>query len=261
MSPLVAPLPAFARRELWRRVRMGDEAARERLVLTYAPLVKYVAGRMGAVLPRHVSLEDVTSWGLVGLLAAVDRYAPSRGVPFEAYALQRIRGEIIDEIRSQDWAPRSVRRRQRQLEAASRRVEQREGRPATDEELAREMGIGVDDLEAVLGQVAQASLFSLDEMFAAPGRDEATGALSDAIPDPGADIEAAGERMALRDALADAVAGLPERERIVVSLYFYDGLTLREIGEVLGVTESRCSQLMSKAVVRLRGHVHHLISQ
>jgi RNA polymerase sigma factor for flagellar operon FliA len=254
MSRLAPPLPAFALRELWRRVRKGDAEARERLVLAYAPLVKYVAGRMSSALPRHVDLEEVTSWGLVGLLKAVDGFDPRRGVPFEAYAIQRVRGEIIDEIRAQDWAPRSVRQRQRALEAAIRKVEQREGRPATDPELASELGVPEQELESLLGDVARASLFSLNEMVAAPGGEE-TAELAAVVADPSADTQAKGEQNALREAIAEAIVALPQRERVVVSLYFYDGLTLREIGQVLGVTESRCSQLLSKAVIRMRGRI------
>ena len=228
--------------------------ARERLVLTYAPLCKYVAGRMGSTLPSYIDLEDLTSYGLVGLLDAIDRFEPSRGVKFETFALARIRGAIIDELRSLDWAPRALRQNQRRLIQVSGEIEQREGRPASDEELAQAMGLTGPELDQLLADIAGSSMVALEELFAPSPNDDEALALGDAVedetsPQPGP----ATEHAILRDLLADAIVRLPERERIVVSLYHYDGLSLREIGEVLGVTESRASQLRTKAIVRLRG--------
>ena len=240
---------------LWRRYKIGkDPMARERLVLTYAPLCKYVAGRLGSTLPSYIDLEDLTSYGLVGLLDAIDRFEPSRGVKFETFALARIRGAIIDELRSLDWAPRALRQNQRRLIQVSGEIEQREGRPASDEELAQAMGLTGPELDQLLADIAGSSMVALEELFAPSPNDDEALALGDAVedetsPQPGP----ATEHAILRDLLADAIVRLPERERIVVSLYHYDGLSLREIGEVLGVTESRASQLRTKAIVRLRG--------
>lgn len=240
---------------LWRRYKANkDPHARERLVLTYAPLCKYVAGRMGSTLPSYIDLEDLTSYGLVGLLDAIDRFEPSRGVKFETFALARIRGAIIDELRSLDWAPRALRQNQRRLIQVSSEIEQREGRPATDAELAAAMGLTVPELDQLLADIAGSSMVALEELFAPSPNDDEALALGDAVedensPQPGP----ATEHAVLRDLLADAIVRLPERERIVVSLYHYDGLSLREVGQVLGVTESRASQLRTKAIVRLRG--------
>jgi len=240
---------------LWRRYKIShDPLARERLVLTYAPLCKYVAGRIGSTLPSYIDVEDLTSYGLVGLLDAIDRFEPSRGVKFETFALARIRGAIIDELRSLDWAPRALRQNQRRLIQVAAEIEQREGRPATDAELAARMGLTESELSQLLADIAGSSMVALEELFAPSPNDDEALALGDAVedetsPQPGP----ATEHAILRDLLADAIVRLPERERIVVSLYHYDGLSLREIGQVLGVTESRASQLRTKAIVRLRG--------
>ncbi len=240
---------------LWRRYKISqDPLARERLVLTFAPLCKYVAGRMGSTLPSYIDVEDLTSYGLVGLLDAIDRFEPSRGVKFETFALARIRGAIIDELRSLDWAPRALRQNQRRLIQVAAEIEQRVGRPATDAELAERMGLTESELNQLLADIAGSSMVALEELFAPSPNDDEALALGDAVedetsPQPGP----ATEHAILRDLLADAIVRLPERERIVVSLYHYDGLSLREIGQVLGVTESRASQLRTKAIVRLRG--------
>ena len=239
---------------LWRRFTTNrDPMARERLVLTYAPLAKYVAGRIGSTLPSYIDLEDLTSYGLVGLLDAIDRFEPSRGVKFETFALTRIRGAIIDELRSLDWAPRALRHRQRQLMRAMAVIEQREGRPATDDELATALEVESTELVGLLAEIASSSMVALEEVFATAGGDDETFSLGDAVEDTSSpDPSAASEHAAIRDLLADAIVRLPERERIVVSLYHYDNLSLREIGEVLGVTESRASQLRTKGIMRLR---------
>ena len=240
---------------LWRRYKLiGDPEARERLVLTFAPLCKYIAGRMGSTLPSYIDVEDLTSYGLEGLMDAVDRFEPERGVKFETFAIARIRGAIIDELRALDWAPRALRQSQRQLIKISGEIEQRTGRPATDAELAKALGIGESELSALLAEISASSMVALEEFFAPTSSDDETLALGDAVEDETSpQPHAATEHAILRDLLADAIVRLPERERIVVSLYHYDGLSLREIGDVLGVTESRASQLRTKAIVRLRG--------
>ncbi len=239
---------------VWRRfTATRDPMARERLVLSYAPMVKYVAGRIGSTLPSYIDLEDLTSYGLVGLLDAIDRFEPARGVKFETFALTRIRGAIIDELRSLDWAPRALRHRQRQLMRAMAAIEQRKGRPATDEELAAALEVELAELDGLLAEIASSSMAALEEVFGTGGDDDETFSLGDAIEDANSpDPSAVSEHASIRDLLADAIVRLPERERIVVSLYHYDNLSLREIGEVLGVTESRASQLRTKGIMRLR---------
>jgi RNA polymerase sigma factor for flagellar operon FliA len=241
---------------LWRRYKeYGDQPARDQLILNYAPLVKYVAGRMGAALPSHVDESDLISYGLLGLINAVERFDPKRRIKFETYAVTRIKGAIIDELRSLDWVPRSVRARAREIERTSAELEHKLHRAPTDAEMASALGVSTADFQDSITQIANSSLVALDEMWSTQGGGE-TLALIDTIgdADTGDPASVVGE-METRITLADAIAGLPEREKIVVSLYYYEGLTLREIGEVLGVTESRVSQLHTKAVLRLRGRL------
>ena len=243
-------------RALWRAFHDSrDAAARERLILTYAPLVKFVAGRLGAGLPSHVEEADLISYGLVGLIGAVERYEPERGVRFETFAVSRIRGAIIDELRNQDWVPRSVRAMAREIERRSAALEHRLRRAPTDEALAAALEIDTTELHDALRQISTSSVVALDEMWAA-GSERESASLIDTIGDDGApDPARILDSSETYEALSESIARLPEREKIVVALYYYDGLTLREIGDVLGVTESRVSQLHTKAVLRLRGSV------
>jgi RNA polymerase sigma factor FliA len=239
---------------LWHSYRAHPEerALRDRLILTYAPLVKYVAGRLGSGLPAHVEQEDLVSYGLLGLIAAVERYDPDRDVKFETYAMTRIRGAILDELRSLDWVPRSVRARAREIERAIAALEARLHRPPTDEEIARQVGITVDELESSLTDISRSSIAALDELWTMSDGDDQV-ALIDTLEDADAPApESSLVATETREALRAAVERLPEPEQRVVTLYYYDELKLREIGEVLGVTESRVSQLHTKAVLRLK---------
>ncbi len=243
-------------RMLWRRFKTRSDAmARDRLILTYAPLVKYVAGRMSSALPSHVEEKDLISYGLLGLIGAVERFDPGRQVKFETYAVARIKGAIIDELRSLDWVPRSVRARARQIERTSAELEHKLQRAPTDEELASALGMGMDEFQAAITQISNSSIVALDEMWNVNSGGEPL-SLIDTISDNRASDPAQQlDITELRDMLADAIARLPEREKIVIALYYYDHLTLREIGEVLGVTESRVSQLHTKAILRLKGRL------
>lgn len=243
-------------RMLWRRYKEHDDAhARDRLILTFAPLVKYVAGRMSSALPAHVEETDLISYGLLGLIGAVERFDPQRQVKFETYAVARIKGSIIDELRSLDWVPRSVRARAREIERKSAELEHRLQRAPTDEELAAALNMTVAEFQAAITQISNSSIVALDEMWSVSSGGEPL-SLIDTIGDSRlTDPAALLDVTELRDTLADAIARLPEREKIVVALYYYDGLTLREIGEVLGVTESRVSQLHTKAILRLKGRL------
>ena len=236
--------------------RTHDKGLRDRLILTYAPLVKYVAGRLGSGLPAHVDDGDLVSYGLLGLIGAIERYDPEREIKFETYAMARIKGQIIDELRSMDWVPRSVRARARQIERAIGELEARIGRAPTDEEIAKKLGITVEELEESLGEIARSSIAALDELWTVSGSGGDQIALIDTIEDENApDPQGALSQTELKEAMADAIARLPEREKLVVTLYYYEELTLREIGEVLGVTESRVSQLHTKAILRLKAHI------
>ena len=242
---------------LWREFRSTrDQAVRDRLIVTYAPLVKYVAGRLGSGLPAHVDDEDLVSYGLLGLIGAIERYDPDRDVKFETYAIQRIRGAIIDELRALDWVPRSVRSRAREIERAIAELEARLARAPTDEEIAQKLGLSEEELNEILSEISRSSIAALDELWtiSSTGGDQV--ALIDTIEDTEApDPQASLSQTELREAIADSIARLPEREKLVVTLYYYEELTLREIGEVLGVTESRVSQLHTKAVLRLKARL------
>jgi len=240
--------------DLWRRYKSAsDERARERLVVAYSPLVKYVAGRMGSALPAHVEEADLISYGLGGLISAIERFDPGRDIRFETYAVARIRGAIIDELRTLDWVPRSVRARAREFERVNTKLEARLHRAPSDEEMAAELAISVEELQDTLLQVSNSTIVALDELWTVSDSTGDQVSMLDTLPDDAAeDPEALVERSSFRDRVADAIVALPEREKMVIALYYYESLTLREIGEILGVTESRVSQLHTKAVLRLR---------
>jgi len=244
-------------RDLWRRYkRDGEDRARERLVVAYSPLVKYVAGRMASGLPAHVEEADLISYGLGGLISAIERFELEREIKFETYAITRIKGAIIDELRSLDWVPRSVRARARAIERANSKLEHKLQRAPTDEEMARELEMSVSDFQDALLQISNSTVAALDELWTVSDASGDQVSLLDTLQDPGApDPAQVIDATDLKDRIADAIARLPEREKLVVALYYYENLTLREIGEVLGVTESRVSQLHTKAVLRLRGRM------
>jgi len=241
-------------KELWRRYKEdGDKRAREQLVLAFSPLVKYVAGRMSTGLPAHVEESDLISYGLLGLISAIERFDPSREIKFETFAMTRIKGSIIDELRSLDWVPRSVRARARQIEKANALLEHRLHRAPTDAEVAQELDMSIEEFQESLTRISNSSVVALDELWTLSDASGDQVSLLDTIQDPDAiDPAHAMDATEMKDRLADAIARLPEREKLVVALYYYENLTLREIGEVLGVTESRVSQLHTKAVLRLR---------
>jgi RNA polymerase sigma factor for flagellar operon FliA len=247
---------AIELKDLWRRFRGGDARARERLVVAYSPLVKYVAGRVSSGLPAHVEQADLISYGLGGLMSAIDRFEPEREIKFETYAIPRIRGAIIDELRSLDWVPRSVRALARRIEQANVKLEARFQRTPTDEEMSGELEMDLEEFQESLVKISNSTLVALDELWTVS---DATGdqvSLLDTLHDPEASSpEAEMDAAAVKDRIADEIARLPEREKVVIALYYYESLTLREIGEVLGVTESRVSQLHTKAVLRLRSHL------
>jgi RNA polymerase sigma factor for flagellar operon FliA len=248
---------AIELRDLWRRYKAsGDVHARERLVVAYSPLVKYVSGRMASGLPAHVEEADLISYGLVGLINAIERFEPEREIKFETYAITRIKGAIIDELRSLDWVPRSVRARARAIEKANAKLEHQLQRAPTDEEMARELNYSLDEFHEALLQISNSTVAALDELWSVSDASGDQVSLLDTLTDENApDPAAVMDQTDLKDRVADAISRLPEREKLVVALYYYENLTLREIGEVLGVTESRVSQLHTKAVLRLRSRL------
>jgi RNA polymerase sigma factor for flagellar operon FliA len=244
-------------RELWSRYKKsGDEKAREQLVLAYSPLVKFVAGRMSSGLPAHIEESDLISYGLLGLIGAIERFDPAREIKFETFAVSRIKGSIIDELRSLDWVPRSVRAKAREIEAAQAKLERELGRTPSDEEVAGALEMSMEDFQESLMQISNSSVVALDELWAVSDSSGDQVSLLDTMKDPSA-VDPARELgvSELKDRLATAISKLPEREKLVIALYYYENLTLREIGEVLGVTESRVSQLHTKAVLRLKARL------
>ena len=246
---------AAALRHLWEDFKAtGDSALRERLILHYSPLVKYVAGRVGVGLPPNIEQADLVSYGIFGLIDAIEKFDLERAIKFETYAINRIRGAIIDELRSIDWIPRSVRFKAREVEKAYQALEAKLQRTPTEAEVAREMDIKIEDLHAIFSQVSFVNVVALDELLHAGGERGDKMTLGDTLEDPKApDPINLFEGEETKYILAKAINTLPEREKIVVTLYYYEGLTLAEIGQVLGVTESRICQMHTKAVLQLRG--------
>ncbi len=228
----------------------ADLMDRERLVREHIGLVNRIAYHLLGRLPASVQMEDLTQAGVIGLLEASRQYDVSQGASFETYAGIRIRGAMLDELRRMDWAPRSVHRKARQMADAVTEVENREGRPAAAAEIAEQLGVGVDEYHDWLADVAGQRIFNMEDLLPPDGNAE------ELFADPGA--VAPGEAVEEEDfkrALAEAIGKLPEREKLVLSLYYDEELNLREIGEVLGVSESRVSQINSQALVRLRAHM------
>jgi len=250
-----ADVPDPAASALWEEfTSTGSRAAREQLILRYAPLVTQVAGRVGMRLPRTVEQADLVSYGMFGLIDAIEKYRTDRAVKFESYAAARVRGAIIDELRALDWVPRSVRTKARAVDLAHAELEAKLHRSPTDEETAAHLRLTVRELRAVFSQLATVNVQALDELLGGGADGGGGGApLHDTLGDercvdPAGALDAA----ETKHLLARAVEQLGERERIVVVLYYYEGMTLAEIGRVLGVTESRISQMHTAAMLRLR---------
>src|SRR5215831_13139558 len=232
----------------------GGREARDALILHYSPLVKYVAGRVAVGLPQNVEQSDLVSYGIFGLIDAIEKFDLERGYKFETYAIARIKGAILDELRSIDWVPRSVRAKARALEKAFMKLEGVLHRSPTDDELAAEMRVTPEQLQSTLSQISLLGIVALDESLSVGDRSEAA-TLGDTIPDRGDGPVASYEVEEMRHILATAINTMPEREKIVLTLYYYEGLTLAEIGLVLGVTESRVCQIHTKAVLQLRSRI------
>lgn len=249
-------MPVLAFSDIWRRWReCQEQSARQELVQKYAKIVKYVAGRMAIGLPHYVEFSDLMSAGLLGLIQAIDNFDHLRGIKFETYAIPRIRGAILDELRSQDWFPRSLRRKAKQLEEAFSTLEARLGRPATNQEVADALQIDVGELDGILGEVAVATIMSLDADTSGE-ESEQSNSLGDHLADPRAeDVERTIAAQEMRELIARRLAELPDKEQLVLVLYYYEELTLKEIGEILDVTESRVCQIHTKAIMRLKGKI------
>lgn len=249
--------PEDAVERLWTEYKEGGSSeARERLILHYSPLVKFVAGRVGAGLPPSVDHADLVSYGFLGLIDAIEKFDLERGYKFETYAIPRIRGGILDELRALDWVPRSVRAKSREIEREMSKLHAELKRDPTDEELAEALRIDVGELQERFGDIAVVSVVALEELLTVGGESGEQVSILDTLADE--DVEYPGESIEVdetRQALLDAIGDMRERERLVITLYYFEGLTLAKIGEVLGVTESRVSQIHSKAVLFLRSRM------
>lgn len=236
--------------ELWLTYQKSKKIEiREKLIEHYLPLVKLVASRLAISLPQHVDKDDLISNGFFGLLDAIEKYDPGRGIKFETYAVVRIRGAMLDAIRSQDWVPTSVRQKAKQYEQAVAQLENRLGRSATDEEVAQELGISSSELYTLINQLNASTIIPLEDFTKAE-------TLSNHLVSPSDHIEAE----EVKQALAKAIDKLPEKEKLVVSLYYYEGLTLKEISLILKLSEARISQLHTKSIFRLRGALSRIKS-
>ena len=235
--------------------KTANNSKRDQLVVDHLPLVKFLAQRMAAKLPPSVEVNDLISAGVIGLMDAVEKFQPERGVKFKTYAEQRVRGAMIDSLRSLDWAPRSLRKKERAVESAYYRLEQSLGRAVSDEEVAKELGLEMEEFYRWLNDLNGVSLGAVTSI----GNEESDGETTDLleyIPDaPEQNPYFMFEKSELRDSLTTSIENLPEKERLVISLYYYEELTMREIGDVLGVNESRVSQLHTKAIMRMRGRL------
>jgi RNA polymerase sigma factor for flagellar operon FliA len=252
MSAIVSGTALRARTRRPPATKLREAIDREEVLRRYLPLVRRVVQRVAARKPPHIDLEDLVSWGIVGLLDAMQKYDPRKEALFSTYAQFRIRGAILDHLRSLDWVPRSVRQKAAVIEKACRQLEGRLGRPPVEEEIARHLGLSLRSYQELVGKVGEMSLFSLDDVGFGAGDERL---LRDGADDLGDDPAAAmlsTERVAL---LAEAIRRLPEREQTVISLYYQEQLTMKEVGGVLGLTESRVSQLHSQAMLRLRSHI------
>jgi len=243
--------------KLWNDYKTtGARDARDRLILHYSPLVKYVAGRVSVGLPATIEQADLVSYGIFGLIDAIEKFDPTREVKFVTYAIARIRGGIIDELRSIDWVPRSVRAKARSVERAYATLEHRLLRTPSDDEVAAELGISPSTLQTMFKQISFVGVVALDEMLSSGGGERSESAtLGDTLPDKTDGPVDLFEGEEIKMLLAAAINRLGEREKTVLTLYYYEGLTLAQIGEVLGVTESRVCQIHTKAVLLLRSRM------
>lgn len=245
---------------LWERYQeAGDPDVREQLILQYSPLVKYVAGRVAVGMPPHVEVSDLVSYGIFGLMDAIEKFDPERGYKFETYAISRIRGSIIDELRANDWVPRSVRSKASRIQNAVTRLQAELQRSPTEEEIAQELEISMEELGDMLSATSYTSMVALDQLLDV-GEDSGVRLVDtiedDSVPSPDESLD----DQELKARLRETIQRLPEREQTVLALYYFEGLTLRQVGDILGVTESRICQIHSKAVLSMRAEMEKQVT-
>ena len=238
---------------LWARHTNGDPDARNELIVHYAPMVKFVASRVASGLPQSVEHADLVSYGVFGLIDAISKFEPEMGNRFETYAIPRVKGAMLDALRSNDWVPRSVRSKAREVENALSALETRFGRAPTEDEVAEELELSVPQLHDRLSKISSLGIVALDEVLAGDRGDAFT--VGDTLADGGPGPTSALESSEMRQRLASAINIMGDRDKLVLTLYYYEGLTLSEIGGVLKVTESRVCQIHTKAVLHLRSRL------
>lgn len=246
---------------LWVEYKKAREPKlREYFIKKYAPLVKYVAGKVAVGMPHNVEFDDLVSYGTFGLLDAIEKYDPTKEVKFKTYAMTRVRGGIFDELRNVDWIPRSIRQKAKQVEKIILELENRMGRTAEDEEIAHELDIDIEEFHDLMSKISGTSLISLNDVWHGNDENEEM-VFVDTLESPEAlNPDIIVEREEIKNMIVECIKKLPDREKKVIVLYYYEDLTLKEIGEVLEVTESRVSQLHTKAIMRLRGRLSQMKS-
>ena len=245
--------------ELWKVYKnTKDKKIREHFVKQYAPLVKYVAGKIAIGMPQNVDFDDLVGYGVFGLLDAIEKFDPNKDIKFKTYAVTRIRGAIYDELRSIDWVPRSVRQKAKELERVIGKLENRLGRSAKDEEISMELGISVKDLRTLILKISGASILSLSDVWYVGDESDKVSVMETIESPRSLNPDVIVEREEVKNIIIQAISGLPDKEKKVLILYYYEDLTLKEIGEVLQVTESRISQLHTKAIMRLRSKLMNI---
>ncbi len=245
--------------ELWILYKKSrDPVIRDRFVKQYAPLVKYVAGKVAIGMPHNVEFDDLVGYGVFGLFDAIEKFDPDKHVKFKTYAVTRIRGAVFDELRSIDWVPRSVRQKTREIEDVINRLESSLGRSASDKEIADEMGLSIPEFQKVMLKISGTSILSLNDIWYT-GEDNDKVSIVESIESPQSlNPDTIVEKEEIKRVIVEAINDLPEKEKKVLVLYYYEDLTLKEIGQVLEVTESRISQLHTKAIMRLRSKLTNI---
>ncbi len=235
---------------------------RDQIVLEHAPLIRYIVNRIAVRLPSHIDLDDLHSTGVIGLMDAIEKYDPDKNCKFKTYAEFRIKGAILDQLRSLDWVPRSVRQKGRKLEKAYGDVEQRLGRSANEDEVADSLGLELDKFHTLINQVRGISLVNLEEIRGTNSDGDRAGTFADIIEDVNSENPFASLKlMETKHVISDTISSLPEKERLVISLYYYEDLNMKEIGSILGITESRVCQIHTKSVMRLRSKLKGMVDR
>ena len=234
---------------------------REEVIIQYSPMIKYVANRIAMRLPPHIEVDDLISVGVLGLMDAITKYDSSRGAKFKTYAEFRVRGAILDELRSMDWVPRSIRQKASKVDKVVQGLQAKLRRTPEDEEVAKEMGLSLDQFHETLNETKSIPIFSLEDLGIAKESGDQQSLLDCLAGKADADPQTQIRLVELKEIIAKAIDALPEKERLMVSLYYYEELTMKEIGAVLDITESRVSQIHSKAVYRLRTKLKAIIAE